>query len=100
MEVLEKIQQLRQHMGWTEYRLSEESGIAQSTISSWFRKGLLPSVGSLKSVCKAFGITLSQFFALDEQPVALSDTQRELLHYWGKLSEKQQEQLMLFLKSL
>jgi len=38
MDILERILQLREEKGWSEYKLSVESGIPQSTISSWFRK--------------------------------------------------------------
>ncbi len=47
MDVLNRILQLREEKGWTECKLSVESGIPQSTISSWFRKGAQPSVQSL-----------------------------------------------------
>ena len=33
MTVLERILQLKDERNWSEYRLSEESGIAQTTIS-------------------------------------------------------------------
>ena len=49
--------------GWTEYQLAEKSGLTQSTISSWYRKNMIPSIPSLEKICTAFGITLSQFFA-------------------------------------
>ena len=64
MTVLERILQLKKGRGWTEYRLSLESGIAQTTISSWFRKNITPSVASLQRICDAFGITMSQFFCM------------------------------------
>ena len=43
MDVLNRILELRGEKGWSEYRLSVESGIPQSTISSWFRKKAQPS---------------------------------------------------------
>ncbi len=100
MTVLERILQLKGERNWSEYRLSEESGIAQSTISSWFRKNINPSISSLESICHAFHITLSQFFAYDNVPVDLTDTQRELLHCWSRLSLTQQQHLLEFLKTL
>ncbi len=100
MTVLERILQLKEERNWSEYRLSEESGIAQSTISSWFRKEINPSISSLESICRAFHITLSQFFAYDNTPVDLTDTQRELLSSWSKLTAHQQQLLLAFLKTI
>ena len=37
-DVLAVISQLREARGWTEYQLAENSGLPQSTISSWYRK--------------------------------------------------------------
>ena len=100
MTVLERILQLRNDRGWTEYRLSEESGIAQTTISSWFKKDVCPSVPSIESLCRAFNITLSHFFAFDNVPVVLSDKQRELLDNWDKLTAEQQVIILNLLKTM
>lgn len=62
MDVLEKISMLRNERQWTEYQLAEKSGLTQSTISSWYRRNLTPSIPSLVKICDAFGITISQFF--------------------------------------
>ena len=62
IDILDRITKQRLSRNWTEYQLSQKSGIPQSTISSWYRKNMIPSVPSLEKVCNAFGITLSQFF--------------------------------------
>lgn len=100
MTVLERILQLKKQRGWTEYRLSEESGIAQTTISSWFRKNVNPSISSLENICKAFNITMSEFFAFENTPVSLTDKQKNLLENWNKLSEHQQDLLLELLESM
>ena len=56
MNVLKRIYELRKERGWSEYQLAEASEISQSTISSWYRKGMLPSIGSLEKICKGFTI--------------------------------------------
>lgn len=100
MTILERILQLREERGWTEYRLSEEAGIPQSTISSWFRKNVNPSKASLEKICKAFNITMSQFFAFDNEPVVLTDKQRQVLENWNKLNPKQQDIILELLISM
>ena len=100
MTVLERIVQLREERGWSEYRLSEESGITQSTISTWFRKNVTPTVNSIESICKACNITLSQFFNFYNEPVTLTDTQKELLENWSRLTAEQQRIFLELLKSL
>ncbi len=89
-DILETINELRQQRDWTEYQLAERSGLPQSTISSWYRKNLVPTVPSLEKICSAYGITLSQLFSEGDNPVVLTDSQKKLLNVWSKLSSEQQ----------
>lgn len=88
-DILTAITKQREARGWTEYQLAEQSGLPQSTISSWYRKGMLPSITSLEKICLAFGISMSQIFSDGDEPVVLSPTQKKLLENWSCLSEKQ-----------
>ena len=89
-DILASITAYREERGWTEYQLAERSGLPQSTISSWYRKNMVPSIPSLEKICIAFGITLSQLFAEGDSPVSLTESQKKLLERWSKLSEDQQ----------
>jgi transcriptional regulator with XRE-family HTH domain len=89
-DILAAITTYREERGWTEYQLAERSGLPQSTISSWYRKNMMPTIPSLEKVCAAFGITLSQLFAEGDAPVSLTESQRKLLKRWSRLSEEQQ----------
>lgn len=89
-DILVTISTYREERGWTEYQLAEHSGLPQSTISSWYRKNMVPTIPSLEKICTAFGITLSQLFAEGDSPVSLTESQQKLLESWAKLSEEQQ----------
>ena len=100
VSVLDRITTYRNQKGWTEYQLATKSGLTQSTISSWYRKDLVPSIPSLEKICNAFGITLSQFFSENEEPYVLTSTQRQLLEASTALTEEQQLALIEFIKTL
>lgn len=102
MDILNKITTLREERHWTEYQLAEKSGLTQSTISSWYRKNMLPSISSLSKICDAFGITISQFFldSSKQNTVLLNEKQLRLLHHAAKLDNTQFEALISFLESL
>lgn len=101
MDVLQKISVLREERHWTEYQLAEKSGLTQSTISSWYRKNLTPSIPSLIKICDAFGITISQFFLDDtNKTVLLSEEQIELIEVAARLDKEQYHALLQFLKLL
>ena len=99
-DILETITEYRERKGWTEYQLSERSGLPQSTISSWYRRKIIPSVPSLEKICFAFGITMSQLFAEEEDLVFLSPSQRTLLEYWARLNEEQKEIIFSLIKKM
>lgn len=89
-DILKSITTYREERGWTEYQLAERSGLPQSTISSWYRKNMIPTIPSLERICAAFGITLSQLFVENNAPVSLTEPQRKLLERWSRLNEEQQ----------
>lgn len=99
-DILAEITRLREARGWTEYLLAERSGLPQSTISSWYRKNMVPTVPSLEKICSAFGITLSQLFAENDAPVTLTDMQKELLTLWAGLDDEQQSILLALMAKM
>ena len=99
-DILATITQYRQARGWTEYQLAERSGLPQSTISSWYRKNMIPTVPSLEKICNAFGITLSQLFATEDAPVSLTTSQQKLIEAWTKLNEDQQAVILALMEKM
>ena len=99
-DILTAITHLRLARGWTEYQLAEQSGLPQSTISSWYRKQMTPTVPSLEKICNSFGITLSQLFSEGEECVTLTLQQQMLLEKWSHLSPEQQEALLRLMDAI
>lgn len=100
IDVLKKINYYKAQKGWSEYQLAEKSGLTQSTISSWYRKDMLPSIPSLDKICSAFGITLSQFFSEESDDFSITEEQKRFLNAAGHLTPQQQTALIQFLKTL
>ena len=99
-DILATITKYREERNWTEYQLAERSGLPQSTISSWYRKNLIPTIPSLEKICNAFGITLSQLFAEGAAVVSLTASQKKLLDRWSRLSEEQQNAVFLLIDKM
>ncbi len=98
MDVTTKIKKLAQERGWTEYKLVKESGLAASTIANIYHRNTIPSIPTLESLCKTFGITLSQFFS-ENNTISLSNEQMQLLQEWSKVKPEQRKILLELLKS-
>lgn len=97
VHVLDTITKYRMAHGWTEYELSVRSGLPQSTISSWYRKKMTPSIASLEKICIAFDLTLAQFFAEDETFSVLTPDQMKLMEKWVLLSAEEKQLILQLL---
>ena len=75
-DILGRIDRERLARGWSEYTLAENSGLTQSTLSTWRRRNLQPNVTSIEKICHGFGITLSQFFEEDAAVHHLTEEQK------------------------
>lgn len=88
MDTHQRLRQLLDARGWTEYRLSKSCGLSESTLANIFRRNTTPSITTLEAICKGFGITLSQFFAENEM-VELTPELEDLFHKWVELTPEQ-----------
>lgn len=86
MDIIEKLNKLRFERNMSVYRLSEVSGINQSTLANTFSRGVIPSLANLESICNALGITLAQFFNENEKEFFLTEEETEMLLSYRKLS--------------
>lgn len=100
IDVLDRITLYRKQKNWTEYQLAEHSGLTQSTISSWYRKDMLPTIPSLEKICAAFGITLSQFFSSEEDSFTLTESQKEFIEAASHLTPEQQKAFIEIFKTI
>lgn len=99
MDTLARLQQLLRERGWTEYKLSKECGLAQSTIGNIFRRNTVPTIETLEIICNGFGITMSQFFA-DDNMVEMSSDMKELFDCWVSLTPEQKSAALHMLKAM
>jgi len=98
LNTLERIRKLLDDRKWSMYKLSKLSGVSQSTLSNLFARNNDPSISTLEDICKAFGITLSQFFANEGELVVITKEQSEMLEKWSTLSDEQKSALLKLLK--
>ncbi len=93
MEVLEKIEVLRKERGWSINYLAMESGLTQSTLNNLYSRKSEPKISTLRAICGAFGITLSEFFSEEEG-------EDELIRRVRLLSNENKKALLQLVKNL
>lgn len=85
----------------TQYELSKKSGVSQSSLSTLISQGSMPKIGTLQKICDGFGITLSQFFQLEDGKFPdLSEEQTKILETWDSLSSKEKEVIKEIIQSV
>ena len=99
-DILQEITRLRLERGWSEYELAQNSGLSQSTISTWYRKNQTPTIKTLDKVCIGLGISLSQFFAEGTDAIVLTKEQKEILDNWSALNATQRKIVLELIKNM
>ncbi len=94
MDVLEKIDKLRKERGWSVNYLAMEAELTQSTLNNLYTRQTEPKISTLRSICKAFGITLAEFFSDEET------ADDELIRRVKSLSDENKSALLQLLKNM
>lgn len=100
IDILGRITAQRISRNWTEYQLAQKSGIPQSTISTWYRKKMLPTLSSLDKICRAFDMTMAQFLSENDGLTEITPDQRELLNKWELLTPAQKNAFLSLMESI
>ena len=66
MIISEKIFNILNEKGISQKAFSEKTGISQSTISDWKRKGTNPSADKIMTICDALDISLADLLGIDQ----------------------------------
>lgn len=86
--LLDKIEAVRLQKGLSIYKLTELSGLSETTIYGWYTKGAIPSIPALKSVCDVLDITLAELFSTDDKEF-LGVQEENLISEFRKLNNDQ-----------
>lgn len=100
MDAQKRIRQLMEERGWTDYRLAKEANLSHSTVTNMFNRNNAPTLPTLEAVCKAFGITLSQFFSDGDDPSQFTEEQQILFSRWSTLTDEQKRLLLELMNTM
>lgn len=94
MDILARIDELRTERGWSINNLAMEAELTQSTLNNLYTRNTEPKISTLRSICNAFGITLSEFF--NEK----NTNDDELLRRVNSLPKESKKALLTLLKNI
>ena len=93
MDTQKRIRELMEERRWTDYRRAKEANLSHSTVTNMFNRNNEPTLPTLEAVCRAFGITLAQFFDEGEE-AQLTEDQQKLFSKWSTLTDRQKQILL------
>lgn len=96
-EVNKRILELCEQKNWSEYKLSQEAKIPNSSINAMFKHNHVPTIHNLKKICDAFEITLSQFF--DSYLFGNNNTHL-YVELWNDLTVSDREKVLIYMHGL
>lgn len=97
MDIIKRINDLREERGWSVNYLALEAELTQSTLATMLSRNTPPKLDTLQNLCNAFGITMAQFFNESGESEILNDDEKELLRTFRKFSEEKKRALIEFL---
>ena len=100
MDILEKVKKLQKEKGLNNAQLAKQAGLPPTTIQNLYKRSNQPTFPTLQALCKAFGITVAQFFAEGNVPPDLTPEQIRLLEHWNTLTNEQKEALLTLIESM
>ena len=106
--ISEKIFELILRNGMTQKEFSEETGISQSTISDWKRKGTNPSADKILKICEVLKVTPYELLGENEternagnpEKSAGNETEKIILEGFRNLSDRKKERILGYLAAL
>ena len=95
-----RMEEIRCAQGISKYRLAQLTGLSQTALSKILNGQCIPTVLTLEKICKAFQISIAQFFAENEFTDNLTDVQKEILSVWNGLNDEEKRIFLNFIHSI
>ena len=99
-EIYSKVDAIRLQKGWTIYELAKQAGVAPTTIYNWRDRYSSPTLSLLEAVCSAFKISVIDFLMDEDELMALTEEQQEVIRIWNTLSSEKKKSILNLMKSM
>lgn len=98
--IYNKVDAIRLQKGWTIYELAKQAGVAPTTIYNWRDRCSSPTLSLLEAVCSAFEISVIDFLMDEDELMALTEEQQEVILVWNTLSNEKKKSILNLMKTI
>ena len=100
-QVVKRIKDLAAKQNLSQNKLAQKAHLPQSTINSIFNSvNDYPSIPTLEAICKAFDITVAEFFSDGTTPRSLTREQYAMFQRWSALTDEQKELILKLIENM
>lgn len=93
MNYIELLLNAIEESGISLYKISKETGISNSTLSSWKKKQAMPSLDKAMDILRYIGMSSDELFKI--KPIdKLSPAEKELLNMYKNIPEEKQQRFL------
>lgn len=92
--ILKRLNELRENSGMSINKIAQKANISQSTAFNAFNGKGTTSTYTLSALCKAFGITMCEFFSNFEEKYVLNENEFIVVSLLRSLSDAEREFLL------
>ena len=89
MEYIRRIEKILKKRNKTTAEMLKELNLSAGLISNW-KKGTEPSANKLLQICEYLNISIDYVLKGEENKENLSKNEKEMLHYFNKLDDREQ----------
>ena len=98
--IYNKVDTIRLQKGWTIYELAKQAGVAPTTIYNWRDRCSSPTLSLLEAVCSALEISVIDFLMDENELMALTEEQQEVIRVWNTLSNEKKKSILNLMKTI
>lgn len=98
--IVDRIEMLCKKRNISRYRLARRSGLALSSVSTLLNRKSVPTIYTLEKICNGLGVTLAQFFSVDNARPNLTKEQEEFLLILDEFSDEEKARLSAFMQGM
>lgn len=99
-KIVQRIDELLNERGWKLYRLSQESGVPLSTLSTMFKRNTCPTLDNLLKICAGFQITLSEFCEEPQLNAPVTEEIMNLISSYKELSPDNRRLIVMIIQKM
>ena len=98
--VVDRIDRYRVAAGLSMYMLAEKAGFSENTLKYIYKRRSMPKLETIARLCAVFGVSLRQFFLMENTNALLTAEELQLIELYERISPDSKKALNAVIRNL